>query len=213
MDLEAYRRLPIPEWLDLLCPRCRYPLRGLPGHRCPECGTSFNIDDLVTSATPLRLPETTPATRPVPELGFACQSCDYPLRGLPGERCPECGQPFDLADFIPKGEWVELGSIGTELEKRLIFDRLRESGIPCLWGDSVNPLEAVTGPSSSIQGGRALQVRRDYYLDALALMHTLRERSRGLWQCPRCGEKVPATFDICWNCQADPDETAMGPDA
>jgi hypothetical protein len=27
-----------------------------------------------------------------------CLDCDYPLRGLPEPRCPECGRPFDPAD-------------------------------------------------------------------------------------------------------------------
>ena len=27
-----------------------------------------------------------------------CLECGYDLRGLPEARCPECGQPFDLAD-------------------------------------------------------------------------------------------------------------------
>jgi hypothetical protein len=23
------------------------------------------------------------------------------------------------------------------------------------------------------------------------------------WQCERCGESVPANFDLCWNCELD----------
>jgi hypothetical protein len=26
---------------------------------------------------------------------YRCQTCDYPLIGLPSPRCPECGTPFD----------------------------------------------------------------------------------------------------------------------
>lgn len=30
--------------------------------------------------------------------GFLCLNCSYPLRGLTGPRCPECGRPFDPTD-------------------------------------------------------------------------------------------------------------------
>ncbi|MFQ5502276.1 MAG: hypothetical protein ACE5EQ_08235 [Phycisphaerae bacterium] len=38
--------LPVPD-LGLLCKRCRYPLASLPEHRCPECGTQFDVDDYI----------------------------------------------------------------------------------------------------------------------------------------------------------------------
>lgn len=39
-------QLPMPD-LGLTCRECGYPLAYLPGHRCPECGWSFTLDDLV----------------------------------------------------------------------------------------------------------------------------------------------------------------------
>jgi hypothetical protein len=36
---------------DLLCPLCDYPLRGLIDPRCPECGHTFDWDELVTRET------------------------------------------------------------------------------------------------------------------------------------------------------------------
>lgn len=35
-----------PWWIEnAKCRKCRYPLRDLPALRCPECGTSFSLDD------------------------------------------------------------------------------------------------------------------------------------------------------------------------
>jgi predicted amidophosphoribosyltransferase len=201
MDLDAYRRLPIPEWLNASCPQCGYTLRGLPEHRCPECGLAFDIDDLIAPTTPLRPPDITPATRPVPELGLTCEHCDYPLRGLPGDRCPECGEPFDLAACIPSGEWVSLPAGANATEAQLIFHALRGEGIPCVFQAVPDTLTALYG----IGGGNVLRVPRAYYLDALHLVRRREATESPPWRCPACGEEVPGTFELCWKCQTPRD--------
>ena len=35
-----------------------------------------------------------------------------------------------------------------------------------------------------------------------------RTEERAAWACPRCGEEVEGSFDICWKCQAPRDPTA-----
>jgi Flp pilus assembly protein TadB len=35
-----------------------------------------------------------------------------------------------------------------------------------------------------------------------------RTEERAPWACPRCGEEVEGSFDICWKCQAPRDPTA-----
>ncbi len=201
MDLEAYRALPIPMWLDLSCPKCAYPLRGLPEHRCPECGHEFNIDDLVRSGTPLRPPEITARTRPVPDLGFTCRKCDYPLKGLRGDRCPECGESFNLTDFIPPEPWGQIAGAATTTETLLIFSHLRSLGIPCTLDDMSAPLgtrgaDVILGDTRKL-----LRVRRDYYLDALAAIIAATEPPDQPWTCPNCSEEVPGNFEVCWKCQ------------
>jgi len=202
MDLDAYRRLPIPDWLHLFCPRCEYPLRGLPEHRCPECGLRFEIDNLITPATPLRPPEITPATRPVPDLGLTCRNCDYPLRGLAADRCPQCGEAFDLAAFIPAEPWVEVAPGRSSTELSLIFMRLRAAGIPCARLDPNDPLESLFGSRGQAFGRASLRVRHDYYLDALHVLRTGPDPDAEPWTCPKCHETVPGNFEICWKCQS-----------
>ncbi len=38
-----------------------------------------------------------------------CSSCDYLLRGLPGDRCPECGQPFDRGRLLVEQYVIQQG--------------------------------------------------------------------------------------------------------
>ena len=40
-----------------------------------------------------------------PEEHPRCLRCGYSLRGLPGARCPECGEPFDVA--LPRAGYVD----------------------------------------------------------------------------------------------------------
>jgi hypothetical protein len=202
MDVDAYRALPIPEWLGLNCPKCDYPLRGLPEYRCPECGLQFNIDDLVTPTTPLRLPNITAKTRPVPNLDLECRKCAYPLRGLPDDRCPECGETFDLEDFIPPGQWVEAPGSASLTESILLFSHLRSLGIPCLFEDLKGPL-GIRGADVLLGNKQvSLRVRRDYYFDAVDAVINAAEGSDTPWTCPNCSEKVPGNFDVCWKCQS-----------
>ncbi len=208
MDLHAYRQLPIPEWLELSCPRCDYSLRGLPEHRCPECGLRFDIDDLVTSTTPLRPPEITPATRPVPDLGIDCGRCEQPLHGIDGNTCPVCGEPFDLADSIPPRLWADVSRGLDALQCELTFHRLRDAGIPCLYRRPNTALDTALGAATSSFRTAALQVRRDYYLDALQALTTFGRPGESPWTCPTCREEVPGNFDVCWNCQSARDENA-----
>ncbi len=43
---------------------------------------------------------------PIPEWHLRCPNCDYLLNGLPSHRCPECGDPLDMANIIPS--WLRL---------------------------------------------------------------------------------------------------------
>ncbi|MBK8266827.1 MAG: hypothetical protein IPK83_00330 [Planctomycetes bacterium] len=38
--------LPVPD-LGLCCMQCGYALRGLPSHRCPECGREFTLNEYI----------------------------------------------------------------------------------------------------------------------------------------------------------------------
>jgi hypothetical protein len=202
MDLEAYRRLPISDWLGVLCPQCDYPLRGLPEHRCPECGLRFEIDDLITPATPLRPPEIAPDTRPVPDLGFACPKCESPLYGSAGNQCRNCGESFDLRDRIPTEPWIEIAPGQSSTVMRLLFLRLRAAGIPCAWPETDSPIESLFGPRSLAYSGGSLRVRHDYYLDALHVLRSGPDPDVEPWICPKCHETVPGNFEICWSCRS-----------
>lgn len=206
MDLEAYKQLPIPAWLALSCPRCDYPLCGLPEHRCPECGTAVDLDVMVqNTAVPLRPPEITPATRPVPPLELECAECGQFLDGATGGECPHCGAPFDLTDFVPEENWITVACRMQSYEVQLLLTVLRAAGIPCMISRS-GLQEDLVGAAVGVSDD--LRVRRDYYLDAMMAMHETRQTAGASWICPDCGEKVPGNFEICWKCDLSRDEEA-----
>jgi hypothetical protein len=202
MDVPEYKQLPIPNWLELECPRCSYPLQGLPRHRCAECGFDFNIDLLMNDDVPRRPPELTPETRPVPELGLSCGTCGESLTGAMGHTCPACQAPFDLNDAIDRAKWSVLLVRPSQQEASALSLVLRNEGIPFRYGQQ--PLATIMGMNSIGRGGH-LKVRRDYFLDALHLLATHlgnNSQNDAEWICPRCEEHVPAHFDICWNCNS-----------
>lgn len=59
----------------------------------------------------------TPLEQSLADRDAACPRCGYNLRGLKGERCPECGEPVSLESLenrIPRGVFV-VGFVGLSL--------------------------------------------------------------------------------------------------
>jgi hypothetical protein len=204
MDIDL-GQLPIPDW-GLECPTCRYPLRGLPQHRCPECGLEFEMADVVRPWTRLRAPRFTGRELPVPDYGLACRACGSPLAGAPQPACSTCGRPFDLEGQRPAGEWFILG---TDLCAGLAIP-----GVQSLLAAEHVPYAPVNEMTlAEIWGGQSilptrLRVPSEFYFDVLWLLRRARQEllalraagPRAEWRCANCGEANPGHFDICWNC-------------
>jgi hypothetical protein len=198
-------RLPIPDW-GLRCPTCRYPLQGLPSHRCPECGTAFDISQVVKSWHRLREPRFNGHELPLPDFGLRCRACDQPLAGAPARQCPHCGVAFDPEDYLPHRTWFlvdqpmcgELPLAGLEsllAAEHVPFTRAR--------GKLVAEIYGVT----QIIGARLL-VPREFFFELKWLirratedLERVRSEPGEEWICPSCGESVPHHFDVCWNCE------------
>ena len=59
---------------------------------------------------------------PIPQRPLhLCPNCDYNLTGLTSRRCPECGQPFTIADARERG--FELSASGQEFRRSIRADR------------------------------------------------------------------------------------------
>lgn len=59
------------------------------------------------------LTETPPAALPAIAVDLFCPSCAYNLRGLTGNRCPECGESIDgLRDPVSRIPWVHRKQLG-----------------------------------------------------------------------------------------------------
>ncbi len=199
-------QLPIPDW-GLLCPTCRYPLVGLPTHRCPECGTDIDISALVRPWTRLRPPRFTGAERPLPDFGLSCAECGAALAGAAGDSCPECGTPFDLERLRPARDWfiVETALVG----------RLSMPGVQSMLAAEKVPYVPVNEKSiGEIYAGHGvlydrLRAPAEFFFEILWLLRQAREDLEAVrtaagppWLCADCGEENPGHFDICWNCEA-----------
>lgn len=198
--------LPIPDW-GLLCPKCRYPLRGLPGHRCPECGTAIDVAALIRPWTRLRPPRFTGHELPFPDFGLDCAACGAPLAGARRFCCASCGEAFDPERGRPRREWFVLD--------RAICEPLPVVGVQALLADEAVPFIPVgeRGPWEVFMGQGPMQDRvrvpREFYFEVLWLLQEARHKVARVqaapgkdWTCASCGESNPGHFEICWKCQA-----------
>lgn len=198
-------QLPIPDW-DVHCPDCGYALRGLTAHRCPECGRSFEMAEVVRTWTRLRGPRFTGGERPLPDFGLACRACEADLADACDNRCPKCGEPFDLRAMQPRKAWflIDEGLAGP-LDLTTLAAVLEQEQVP---------LVPVSGRSTTdlIMGTRAIGTRllapREFYFEVLWIARDRKKRLSAIraaalteWICRTCHEPNPGHFEICWNCE------------
>lgn len=198
--------LPIPDW-GLECPQCRYPLVGLPLHRCPECGTEFDMAEIVKPWHRVRDPRFTGHELPLPDFGLLCRACQQPLAGAPTRQCPGCGAEFDPEAIRPYRQWFlvdqamcgEVALVG--LETLLAVERVPHTRA------HRKALAEIYGVTDMV--GSRLLVPREFFFEVLWLIRQaaldiqrIREHPGEQWTCSNCGESVPAHFDVCWNCES-----------
>ncbi len=193
--------LPIPDW-DLVCPECGYPLRGLPSHRCPECGLTFEMRSVVKSWTRLGDPRFTGDELPLPDFGLLCADCGHPLAGAQSHVCPNCDAPFGPHDWVPRAEWFDAGAApGARIPMLAIENILATEHIPYVIREGRDPFGLDF---------RRLRVSSEFAFEFLWLIQKEAKRFEGCrddgeeqdWVCNRCGSKNPSIFEICWNCAA-----------
>jgi membrane protease subunit (stomatin/prohibitin family) len=208
-------QLPIPDW-GLHCPRCHYALRGLPSHRCPECGLAFDISTLIGPWTRLRPPRFTGDELPLPNFGLLCAACGDELAGAATHVCPHCGETFDPQALRPAGEWFAVDA--------RLCGALSIMGVQALLAAETVPHvpaqgQALAGIVGGSAPGFALRVLSEFYFEVLWILQGARREARkarasratGRWSCVQCGQKNPANFDICWNCEAARPDSAPEP--
>ena len=205
-------QLPIPMW-DLRCPDCHYDLTGLPSHRCPECGLSFDIADVVQSWHRLRAPTFTGREQPVPDFGLECAKCDEPLVGSMGSVCGHCAAPLDLEKVRPTRKWFTLDRmIRRGVPMDLIEALLVEEQVPYRIEKDQTAGE-IFGFTTMDQV--RIRVLSEFFFDFLHLVRIREEEQQSdveraaqdRWTCAECDEKNPGHFDLCWSCSEDrPDQ-------
>ena len=94
--------------------------------------------------------------------------------------CRDCGA---ILEDIPD----DVAPVATEQPEPSV-----ESGLPFT-------AESQAGEPSTGKGQSVGEVRADSEEPPLP------DRRASAWNCPRCGETVPGTFDLCWKCQTTKD--------
>ncbi len=219
---------PIPD-IGLTCEECGYPLTGLTANRCPECGTAFSVREMIEDRSSVgavyltqaadppdhylkkREPTFTGRERPLPDFGLSCSECGHPLAGVSADVCPGCGLPFDLQAIVPRGDWVNIGRFVPASLSAIAKTVLYNARIPYTI-DNAKMSELYGGSIPFISG--KLRVPRSFFFDALYAFAEADEPAPAYagqdWTCPVCNKRVPAGFEVCWNCNAPCPDRAGG---
>lgn len=88
---------------------------------------------------------------------------------------------------------------------------LQQAGIPSfIRNEHAAALSELQGPAFY----PVLCVDEENYEVAMELLQPYYQQARQEveavdWTCPQCGETVPGTFEICWNCQYTKEATPL----
>jgi rubrerythrin len=206
------QQLPIPDW-GLSCPNCQYLLRGLPTHRCPECGLELEMEEIVKSWTRLRDPRFTGLEEPFPDFGLECANCGHPLAGATGRTCPQCGERFYPESLRPKGPWFRIDQwVVDYLPTAILEHALAQDAVPFVRREDQS-FRSIYGMSSEVTG--RMLVSNEFFFDFLWVLRQQVEQydqdktaARGKWACSQCGESNPGNFQLCWKCGREYDNQA-----
>jgi hypothetical protein len=133
-----------------------------------------------------------------------CPACDYALRGLPGDYCPECG--LDLA-YEPINVFTA-HDLSLVWAAGLLLDREEISNLIVTGGSDI-----LQGMGLSFSGRPRLMVPFKFFSEAVELLDREmggRDFAAGMrpeappagppWRCEGCQERNPGSFELCWSC-------------
>ncbi len=193
-------QLPIPHW-GLVCPKCSYSLRYLPSHRCPECGTIFEMNEVIQTYTKLREPVFTGAELPLPDFSLHCKKCKAPLADASSFHCPQCSRPFAPKRWQPRRTWFKVSPrMRQDIPQEVIAALLEENYVPYILDQSRDPFGFST---------TRLLVAKEFFFDLLWILTQTRSKVQSeikveeptTWHCESCQEQNPGHFELCWQCQ------------
>ncbi|MEM0915033.1 MAG: hypothetical protein AAGK09_10540 [Planctomycetota bacterium] len=152
---------------------------------------------------------------PLPDLGLRCRACGYTLAGVTRLECPECGDKFELDDYIPEGAFPPLIADGKAVRASAeLAEMFAAYHLPIVeMRDPIDTVFGGSGVSWSDRQGPAVAVPRERWLEAVDLMRRWRQNEElpappdddepgPDWVCPSCGEENPGNFQVCWKCMA-----------
>lgn len=204
MEVDLHQ-LPVPAW-GLRCPKCQYLLDGLPDHRCPECGTSFDTAAVAGTWTQVRPPQFTGHELPIPDFGLTCLGCEVAIAGWPTHTCPTCGTLFNPDAERPAEKWFHADEGFCRPLLPPVVEMLAEANqVPFVLSEEKTVAALYMGRVAPPR----LMIMSAFFFEVLHLIRTEAQKiaaaaatADGDWRCGQCGEESPPNFDACWNCQA-----------
>ncbi|HWB19521.1 MAG TPA: hypothetical protein VG711_04405 [Phycisphaerales bacterium] len=139
------------------------------------------------------------------EPNATCLDCRHPLDLSGSNFCPECGREYDPKDATTFNRILNDPEELVRLpiaQASILRMRLEDAGIPTAQEEQTGgvimyspiPMAALHVDKVNLEAAKKLMNE-----------HVEEEATQDLgeWTCPKCGEHIEGTFDVCWNCGSD----------